>query len=53
MGRVDLTTRFGTPIDPRDIAPFFPARATKTEVADIPAAHAPRRTCALLMVPSP
>src|ERR1035437_7344436 len=44
-----LTTRFGNPIDPRNVQRFFQARATKADVPAIPG-HASRRTCASLLV---
>lgn len=44
-----LTTRFGTPIDPRNFQRFFQARAAKADVPVIPV-HATRRTCASLLV---
>jgi integrase len=44
-----LTTRYGTPIDPRNFQRFFQARAAKAEVPVIPV-HAARRTCASLLV---
>jgi integrase len=44
-----LTTRFGNPIDPRNVQRVFQARATKPDVPAIPV-HASRRTCASLLV---
>ena len=44
-----LTTRYGTPIDPRNFARFFKARAKKAGVPII-SVHATRRTCASLLV---
>ena len=44
-----FTTRFGTPIDPRNFQRFFQARAAKADVPVIPV-HATRRTCASLLV---
>jgi len=44
-----FTTRYGTPIDPRNFQRFFQARAAKADVPVIPV-HATRRTCASLLV---
>jgi integrase len=44
-----LTTKYGTPIDPRNFQRFFQARAAKAGVPVIPV-HATRRTCASLLV---
>lgn len=44
-----LTTRYGTPIDPRNFQRFFQARSAKADVPVIPV-HATRRTCASLLV---
>jgi integrase len=44
-----LTTRFGTPLDPRNFTRFFKARAKKAGVPII-SVHATRRTCASLLV---
>jgi integrase len=44
-----LTTRYGTPIDPRNFQRFFQDRAAKAGVPVIPV-HATRRTCASLLV---